>query len=294
MKSFWHKFLEKLNLPVWLEVLFGLVLLLRVPSFIEPYYYGDEMIYLTLGEGIRQGVPLYLGLHDNKPPLLYLTSALAGRLFWFKVILAFTNLFSIALFYKLAVALFPKNKRLHLVSTVTFALLTTLPLLEGNIANAELFMIGPIIAGFLLLFIKRNTPLLLLISGFLFSLALLFKVPAVFDIPAIFIFWLITKGLNFKNIKSVVYKSSFVLLGVATTVFITFLWFWAGGGLKEYVIAAFLQNVGYVSSWRANDVEISFLAKNTPLFIRAAIVIAGSFLLYIKRKSLPKEFIFIT
>ena len=59
-------------------------------SFVfEPYYYGDEMIYLALGQGLRQGIPLYLGLHDNKPPLLYLTAAISGNLFLFKVILAF-------------------------------------------------------------------------------------------------------------------------------------------------------------------------------------------------------------
>lgn len=74
MKSFWqglHKIGNTLHLPdlpKWLCVLMALVVILRVPSFFEPYNYGDEMIYLTLGQGMRQGLTLYKDIHDNKPP----------------------------------------------------------------------------------------------------------------------------------------------------------------------------------------------------------------------------------
>ena len=83
-----NKFLEKIHLPHWLTILLAIVLILRIPSFFEPFSYGDEMIYLTLGEAVRQGKTLYLFAHDNKPPLLYLIAAIAGNVFWFKVILA--------------------------------------------------------------------------------------------------------------------------------------------------------------------------------------------------------------
>jgi len=59
------------------------------------------MIYLALGEGVRQGIPLYLSLHDNKPPLLYLAAAISGNLFIFKVILAFWNIATVYIFWKL-------------------------------------------------------------------------------------------------------------------------------------------------------------------------------------------------
>jgi MFS superfamily sulfate permease-like transporter len=92
MKSLWHKIhvlsdkLHMPNLPNWLLGILALIFILRIPSFFEPYYYGDEMVYLTLGQGVRQGLTLYKDIHDNKPPLLYLTAAVAGNLFWFKVI----------------------------------------------------------------------------------------------------------------------------------------------------------------------------------------------------------------
>ena len=71
MKSFWkirtlwdklHKigdFLHLPDIPGWLLAILSSVFLLRIPSFFEPYYYGDEMIYMTLGQGVRQGLTLY-------------------------------------------------------------------------------------------------------------------------------------------------------------------------------------------------------------------------------------------
>src|SRR3990167_7243647 len=100
MQRVWQKLISVIDTPLWLEFFFVFLLILRIPSFFEPYYYGDEMIYLALGEGIRQGIPLYLGLHDNKPPLLYITAAIAGNLFVFKVILAFWNLITVYGFWK--------------------------------------------------------------------------------------------------------------------------------------------------------------------------------------------------
>ena len=100
------KFLNKLHLPHWLTILLAVVLVLRIPSFFEPFSYGDEMIYLALGEAIRRGIPLYKGIHDNKPPLLYILAAVAGNVFWFRVILTAWNLVTIVLFWHLMGVLF--------------------------------------------------------------------------------------------------------------------------------------------------------------------------------------------
>src|SRR4030067_1377709 len=105
------KLLDKIHTPNWLVAVFAVVIILRIPSFFEPFSYGDEMIYLTLGEGVRQGMTLYKDIHDNKPPLLYLTAAVAGNVFWFKAILAFWNIITIVFFWHLAKALFTKNER---------------------------------------------------------------------------------------------------------------------------------------------------------------------------------------
>ncbi len=294
MRSLWHKLISVIDTPLWLEFFFIFLLILRIPSFFEPYYYGDEMIYLALGEGIRQGIPLYLGLHDNKPPLLYLTAAAASNLFIFKVILAFWNLITVYGFWKLVKHLFPTNTKLQNVSTVIFGLITTLPLLEGNTVNAELFMIGPIIFAFWILLSKEGNFKNIFVSGILFSIAALFKIPAAFDILGIIAFWLIYTKLKWQSIKEFLLKSIYLSIGFLTPIALTFVWFYFAGSFKEYLIAAFLQNFGYVSSWRASSEQIPFLVKNAPLLIRAGIMFSGFGVLLLLRNKLSKNFVLIS
>ncbi len=289
-----EKLLDKIHTPLWLTILLALVMLFRIPNFIEPYSYGDEMIYLSLGEAVRQNIPLYGGIHDNKPPLLYLTAAIAGNLFWFKVILAAWSLVTVVLFWKLSKALFPKSIKFQKISTIVFAILTTIPLLEGHIANAENFMIGPIIAAFLILLTKKLDFKNLFTAGVLFSIAALFKIPAAFDLPVIIFLWITIAGFKMKKLKTISKNTLYLFIGFIAPIAATFVWYLARGAFSEYLIAAFLQNFGYLSSWRPDDVVDPFLVRNGPLLIRAGIVAVGLGILYWKRKKLSKQFIFLT
>lgn len=271
----------------------GVIFLFRVPSFFEPFWYGDEMIYLTLGEGVRKGLVLYRDLHDNKPPLLYLVAAVAGNVFWFKVILAFWIVISVVLFWKLTKYFFDKNEKLQKVATWTFAILTTIPLLEGNIANAEVFLIGPVMAAILILLSKKPDFKNIFAAGVLFGIAVLFKVPAIFDLPVIIIYWLITQKLTLKNFLETSKKTCILMLGFVTPVTITFIWFYFQGALPEYFKAAYLQNLGYLSSW-SGGAQKPFWERNLPLLIRAGIVALGLLVIFIKKNRLSKPFIFVS
>ena len=125
------------------------VAVLHLPSLFEPYWYGDEGIYLTLGMAVRKGLVLYRDIHDNKPPLLYWTAALAGSQFWLKFILMVWHLATIAVFYRLAKTWSGKDNWVPVIAAGLLAVLTMLP--EGNIANGEIFMILPVIGGMLVL-----------------------------------------------------------------------------------------------------------------------------------------------
>ncbi|KKR44928.1 MAG: hypothetical protein UU51_C0002G0014 [Microgenomates group bacterium GW2011_GWC1_41_20] len=298
MKAFWlklHKigdFLHLPDIPTWLLVILSLVFILRVPSFFEPYYYGDEMIYMTLGQGVNQGMTLYQDVHDNKPPLLYLTAALSGNLFWFKVILTFWSLITIFLFYKLTKVILNGNEKAQKLSTLIFALLTTLPLLEGLTINSELFMIFFTITAFLILLKGGPTPGKVYLSGVLLGLGALFKIPAAFDAPIIVLYWIITDG--FKNWRNIL-KNTFILgLGFVSPIIITMVWYFFKGALPEYIKAAFMQNVGYLSSFRPGDVQKSFIVRNAPLLIRGLVVLIGSSVLFIFRRKLSKNFVLLT
>ncbi len=286
-----HPKLSKLHTPVWLAVFLAILLITRIPSLFEPFSYGDEMIYLTLGEAIRRGMVLYKDIHDNKPPLLYLIAAVAGNVFWFRSILAIWMIATTYLFWRLTQILFPKRERMQQIATVAFGLLTTLPLLEGHIPNAELFMVGPTIAALLILLNWKKTPKNLIFSGLLFSTAALFKVPAVFDLPVIFVFWFIVSSKGAKSIVDITKRAFFVGVGFAVPILITFAWYAYRGAFDQYLVAAFLQNVGYLSSWRPDAVQQSFLSKNMPLLIRGAVVAIGTFLVWLNRKKFSKSFI---
>ncbi len=279
--------------PTWLFYLLFAVLILRIPSFFEPYSHGDEMIYLTIGNGLRQGIPLYSGLYDNKPPLLYLVAAIAGNLFWFKGILTVWVLITIFLFWKLTLVLFPKNPKTVKVATIIFSLLTTIPLLEGNIVNAELFMIGPTILGFYILLSQKLTPKNLFLAGISFSVATLFKVPAFFDVVAIIILWLASQKLTRKNLKDIGVKIIFLFSGFFFPILATLFWFSLQQSLIDYINAAFLQNIGYLSSSRPGDANKPFLFRNLPLIIRALLTTTFLLILYLSRKKISKEFIFV-
>ncbi len=286
-----EKISKYIHVPLWLFLLLSVVLILRVPTFFEPYNYGDEMIYLALGEGVRQGKVLYLDIHDNKPPLLYYTAALAGNLFWFKSILLLWHLGTVIVFWKLTQNLAPKKLRFQKVSTALFALLTTLPLLEGNIVNAELFMIGPTIGAFLLLLEKKHSLLKMFSAGILFSIATLFKVPALFDIPVIFVFLLVAQKFTKGSVVAFFKTAFIVFVGYITPIAVTFIYYYFRGALPDYIAAAYFQNVGYLSSWRPSDQERSFLEKNAPLLLRAGITFMGTLVLVLSRKRLSKTFL---
>lgn len=139
------------DLDVWLDgklplvALLALVVVLRLPGFFEPYWYGDEGIYLTVGQSINAGQTLYSQIVDHKTPIIYYLARVPGQ-FEFRVLLLAWMLFSTSAFFMLA------KKILHhfwpvMVSSVLFVLLTTLPWLEGHIPNGELFVMGFVLAG---------------------------------------------------------------------------------------------------------------------------------------------------
>jgi hypothetical protein len=150
-------------------------------------------------------------------------------------------------------------------------------------------MIAFTILAFLILLKKELKTKMIFLAGILFGIGSLFKIPAAFDLPVIVFYWLITEG--FGNWK-VILKNTVVLgLGFLTPILLTFVWYFFKGVLPEYFRAAFMQNVGYLSSFRPGDVQKPFLVRNGPLLIRGLVVLIGSGVLYLFRRKLSSKFI---
>lgn len=212
------------KLDTWLSrrlsfiLLLLLLLVLRLPSLCEPYWYGDEGIYLTIGHALSQGSRLYSEIIDHKTPIIYYLAMVPNQ-FWFRVLLLGWMVAALGFFYSLAGKLF-RHHSARVAATLVFVLLTNLPAFEGNIPNGELFVMGFVLAGGWVLSLTplwnafwssgrprlnshsqpestthlnlelrdlrmtRQVAWLLVLAGTLFGLAILTKVPAVFDVAA--------------------------------------------------------------------------------------------------------------
>src|SRR5882672_9873608 len=191
------KFLARLEKEkfTWLIItLCTIFFFLRLPSIIEPYWYGDEGVYEIIGQAMDHGRLLYRDIWDNKPPLLYIVYAVVqGDQQIIKIISLIAGVLSIIIFFFLSRKLFNKLS-VSILTTSIYVLLLGTPILEGNIANAEVFMLPFIILAALLLYklatqkISKPKKLLAPGAGLLLGIAFLFKTVAVFDFTAFFLF----------------------------------------------------------------------------------------------------------
>src|SRR5260221_3488683 len=275
--------------------------LLRLPSLFEPYWYGDEGIYEVIGYAMRHGRILYSGIWDNKPPLLYLIYALfSGDQFGAKLASLLVGVLSVVVFYFLAKKLL--IKRLHVyIATGFFTVLFGIPLLEGNIANAENFMLLPIMAGALLILkvstkkkLQTTSYILLATSGLLLGIAFLIKIVSIFDLGAFMIFigflWL---G-NFKSIWKILFAWTILGISFVLPLFVTTLYFISLHQLPLFIQSAFTSNVGYVNY--GNQIFIPFTHHLLPqgfLLIKLFFLFIFLGLLFLLRKKLSFSHLFI-
>ncbi|MEK7127740.1 MAG: hypothetical protein AAB838_03395 [Patescibacteria group bacterium] len=242
-----------------------LIFLLRVPSFFEPYWYGDEGIYLAIGQALQHGAVLYRDIWDNKPPLLYLIYAIIPTLLWAKITATACVLGTVCFVKKIT----KKN-----IPALACGILLSIPLLEGTIANAELYFVLPIIIGAYLL-LRHSGRVQNLLLGICLTAAFLIKVPAIFDFMGLFLAWFFVN----KKLKPFFIISIPVIL---TLVFFSF-YFIKNNAFSDFITAVFLQNSSYVA------IDSGPLSKlSNPLFIKGIILLTIALvlvILYLKKKT---------
>lgn len=273
--------------------------LLRAPSLVEPYWYGDETIYLTLGHAIRYGQTLYTDIFDHKPPLIYFLAAYTGSVFWFRMLLILWNTVSVLIFYKVASVLFEtriKHKQWSIGSfcfpipnkaDVATFLFATLPFFaEGAISNAEIFFVLPVLLGvwYLIRFSSVSTlktqRITTILAGLSFSVAFLLKIPPLLDAAAVALFFFLLAPLyrlpylrpvSTQKVKAIVRELKKPFPWIFAVSFITpflllFAYYTAKGAMEPFLKSTVGINVGYVSSWSTGSHEGNLL--QTGLFGR--------------------------
>lgn len=284
-KSVYHFARRHVNTDArFLIVVCVLFVLLRIPSLIEPAWYGDEGIYQVVGSGIREGRVLYKEIWDHKPPLLYVIYAIANSdLYYVKLLSLLAGLASIFPFFKLARALL-RTKKAYYIATGIYVIGLGSPVIEGNIANAENFMVLPILWGFysFLRYVTTQRIKYILFSGVMFSISCLLKAVSIFDVATIFILLLfINLGVSaprislitlkrssvFKNIKARTRIAIPFLVAFSILPLLTVLYFISHQALSPFLESVLSDNVSYVGY------------DNSWLFPMGAIVVKGIALL---------------
>jgi hypothetical protein len=281
------KALEKSKQFLLLTLTVFLFFIFRLPSLFEPLWYGDEGIYQVIGTSLNHGRLLYSQIFDNKPPLLYwLYTSLHSDQFSVRLASLIFGLLSVGIFFLLSKKLFKDTKDNKIVSLVTFvfAILFGLPMLEGNIANAENFMLLPIITSALLIINQRR----FFVAGLLLGIAFLFKIVAVFDLSAFFIFCFIL-NLNSLSINSL--KKELKLLPIIVGFFLPLalvsLFFISNNTFMDFVKATFISNISYVSYGnRVGPLPIL-------LFIKLGLLVVFLSYIFVKRKKIGHSSLFI-
>jgi 4-amino-4-deoxy-L-arabinose transferase-like glycosyltransferase len=250
-----------------------LIVILRVPNFFEPYWYGDEAIYLTIGNALNDGERLYTEIVDHKTPIIYYLARVPNQLS-FRLLNVAWMLATTVAFYYFAKRLISDNASV-LVAGVVFVLMTTLPWFEGNLPNGELFVMGFVLVGAWILskttyfsaFLEERKSIDLgkdvpyvFTAGLFFGLGILTKVPAILDWGAfLLIGWLlIVNTLSFKPTQlkqwlrlalTTIGSLTVFAVGTIVPIIASIVYFNSVGSGQDYLDYGLLYNFRYAANW---------------------------------------------
>ena len=142
----------------WLATAVGILVLLRIPSFLEPHWYSDESTYSYVGRTIFRGGDLYtsIGAWDNKPPLQYWTYGILTHFLGYSEaaihLIPFLSALAAVAAIGWGVARLTGSPRRAGIACVLAALTLGSPLFDAQLFLPEGALIGPMTwAGMLLL-----------------------------------------------------------------------------------------------------------------------------------------------
>lgn len=228
--------IKKHNL-IFVGILLG-IFLLRLPSLFEPFWYGDEGIFAAVSRNLNLGGVLYQSAWDNKPPMIYLTYGgifkfLGVSMFSLRLVAMAVVLLTAGGIYAIGQAVM--NEKRALWAMGIFGILTSLRVIEGNLALTEIFMILPIVvAMFVAIKRKFDVPSLVLAGG-LFAIASLYKQVGAFETAALGIYLFLIA----KNFKTFIKCGLWLFVGFAIPYAVTVFYFWQKHLLFDYIFAAY-------------------------------------------------------
>src|SRR3989344_5257596 len=223
---------------ILLFIILLFIFVMRFPSLFEPFWYGDEGIFAAVARNLNLGGVLYDTAWDNKPPMIYLTyqaifNFFGVSMFWLRLVTIIAVLTTAAIIYEIAQATIGVKRAL--VATFTFGLLTSLRLIEGNLALTEIYMILPITLAMMIAIVRKFDYLSLFVAGFLFAVGSLYKQVGVLEAAALGIFLFLESRTFFDFVK----KGFILTIGFLIPYTVAVLYFAPKNLLNDYIFAAY-------------------------------------------------------
>jgi 4-amino-4-deoxy-L-arabinose transferase-like glycosyltransferase len=243
-----------------------LVLALRMPLLGIPFE-RDEGEYAYIGWRLQHNELPYRDWFDQKPPAIFWVYRLAlslplepVRAVHF-VGLLFSAAASCALFF---IGLRFMSRFWAWIAAALLAVLAADPLIQGQAANTELFMLLPLILSQVALLRaasnSKRTVLFMILAGALTGVAITFKqVAAVnwFFLVGLYPFFVAAKERRRGALAFVIWSAT----GVIAVLGFVALYFWLRHGLQDLIYNVFTHNLEYISTVKAS---VRFaLCKNT-------------------------------
>jgi len=214
------------------------IFILRLPSLFEPFWYGDEGIFAAVARNLNLGGTLYQTAWDNKPPMIYLTyagifGAFGVSMFALRLVTLIVVLATATTIYEIGFETI--GRRRALVATAIFGILSSIRLVEGNLALTEIFMILPITLAFFISIKRKFDYWALFLAGGLFAIASLYKQVGAFEAGALGLFLF----LYVNNFWEFIKKGLVLALGFAIPYVVTLAYFFSKHLVGDFIFAAY-------------------------------------------------------
>ncbi len=272
---------------------------LRMPYFGVSVLTPDESVYSEIANLTLEGKVLYKDACDNKPPGIFFIYSSIFRVFgknnlyavhWISAI--FIVLTGIVLYFLISIF---AGKIASLLGAGMMMLLPNLSRMpvDFQAANAEIFMILPMVLALFLFCLSRSSKINLLGVGFFVSLSMLIKQPGIFLLPMFIMLIFLHPPNNRADFFKKLSNSIYLLIGFAFPLFLTMGYFYLRDALGNFIYYVFTYNTIFT-----HDIPLQLGLKigylNTKYFIGSNDIIyllASLQFLYMCKRFIKKSYV---
>ena len=223
-------------------------LIFRLPSFFPAVINWDESTYILMGQSILDGHLPYIDFWEIKPPIAFLSYALAIALLGKSIVsvrIAGALCVAVVAFFTYLVGKSLWNLRTGILAATMFVMMSTL-LGSGQATMTEHIALVPLVGAFLLLVTQKTTPRILFFAGILMMTASMIRLNLAYVTTIVGFFALFANPLRSRGY---VLKRGFAYAaGSCLVILLVYLPYALTGNQKIFWLSVILAPLSYTKS----------------------------------------------